>query len=374
MEGPRIFVSYRRLEAAGYAISIVESIAREFGEQEVFQDLRRLQGGDDWNQEITAAIQTSKVMVVVIGPAWAGWTVPGTTLPALHREDDPVRREIETAIACRVALRPVLVGRATMPAAGDLPKSIAPLAAVQAIELSDSRWADDSRRLHFSIARALGEGWASMAAWRLRRIRAEWLGSLSVSAVLTIACVGLAVSLRTVSTWPVPPLVADAVAASLLWLLALAWLLSGWPPLRGRPPAPAAAEASATGSTTPPRPGRPSRLSLAAFALSALAAAYFTREPLSALMAGSWVFCATVSTEAGPPGQVQLLDPHARPVTPSCLRLDDDSGLKLLRRPHWYTYRPTHIAVSCGAEHDPPRVTLPAAVFDGTCATEVTTP
>jgi hypothetical protein len=69
---------------------------------------------------------------------------------ARRRLGDPadfVRLEIELALRARVAVVPVLVEGATMPAAADLPPSIAPFARCQAVELSDTRWRYDAEQL-----------------------------------------------------------------------------------------------------------------------------------------------------------------------------------------------------------------------------------
>ena len=72
-------------------------------------------------------------------------------MPSGHRRlDDPrdfVRLEIELALAGDVAVVPVLVEGALMPAAADLPPSLAEFARCQAVELSETRWRYDADRL-----------------------------------------------------------------------------------------------------------------------------------------------------------------------------------------------------------------------------------
>lgn len=376
MQPPQVFVSYRRRDSAGYAISLVDGIGRDFGEDQVYQDLRGLQGGDDWSRELAGAIAASKVVVVVIGPTWAKWTPPGSTTPALFVGDDPVRREIETALATGVALLPVLVGGAAMPMKADLPPTIARIAEIHAVELSDLRWPHDMQRLGEALAVALWGRSAGPAFLRLRRLQSRAFGSVFGRAALNVLCVGFTGWIQATSTWPLPPLVADAACAGVLWLLAAAWIMPG---LRPRPPGARARMVVRTPEPgeSPLNPGgigrRPSALLLAACAISSLAAAQATRSPASAVVTGDWTFCATLTGPAGSRRQVQFLDARARPAVAECQSLDDDTGLKRLRRPGWYVYRPTHLSIGCGAKAPAP-VTIPESAFDGTCSREVVSP
>ena len=65
----------------------------------------------------------------------------------LEQNGDFVRQEIETALRAGVPVVPVLVEGAKMPARNELPKSIAELWRINAIELSESRWPFDTEQL-----------------------------------------------------------------------------------------------------------------------------------------------------------------------------------------------------------------------------------
>src|SRR5262245_25540706 len=64
---------------------------------------------------IRSAIQASRVMIVLIGPEWH---------TRIHQPDDPVRMEVETALAARVPVLPVLIGSTRMPSLEQLPGSM----------------------------------------------------------------------------------------------------------------------------------------------------------------------------------------------------------------------------------------------------------
>jgi hypothetical protein len=141
----RIFVSYRRDDAAYPAGWLVDRLAGRFGAAQVFKDIDSIELGDDFERDIMAAVGSCAVLLAVIGARWL--TVTGKD--GRRRIEDPgdyVRLEIESALARDVRVIPVLVDGARMPAAADLPPSLAGLARRQAVELSPGSF-DTSRLL-----------------------------------------------------------------------------------------------------------------------------------------------------------------------------------------------------------------------------------
>jgi TIR domain len=143
---PRIFLSYRRDDAAGHAGRLYDSLAERFGEANVFMDVDAIHLGADFHETIDRAVASSDVMISVIGREW----VTAADASGRRRLDDPhdfVRLEVESAIKRDVTVIPACVERATMPSAHDLPPSLAALARRQGIELRDVAWPDDVQRL-----------------------------------------------------------------------------------------------------------------------------------------------------------------------------------------------------------------------------------
>ncbi len=148
----RIFVSYRRDDAAFPASWLFERLANRFGESQVFKDISSIQLGDDFIEEIAAAVGSCAVLLAVIGDRWL--TI--TDSDGRRRIDDPedlVRLEIETALKRNVRVIPVLVGGAQMPRQGQLPDTLASLARRQALELNPGRF--DTSQLEAQLAQAL---------------------------------------------------------------------------------------------------------------------------------------------------------------------------------------------------------------------------
>jgi len=136
-----IFLSYRRLDSQSATGRLADDLEAHFGDERVFRD-REIGAGDDFVAAIRRSVESSTVVLVVVGPQW----LTATDAEGRRRLDDPhdfVRLEIELALAARVAVVPVLVDGATMPAAAELPPSLAAFARCQAVELSDKRWRFD---------------------------------------------------------------------------------------------------------------------------------------------------------------------------------------------------------------------------------------
>jgi hypothetical protein len=142
----RIFVSYRRDDAASAAGRLVDHLVGHFGKGQVFQDVDSIQPGDDFAAEITAAVESCAVLLAVIGTRWLAVT-NGKGQPRLDNPEDFVRLEIEAALKRNIRVIPILVDGARMPSATDLPTSLAPLARRHALDTSPSRFRSDMNYL-----------------------------------------------------------------------------------------------------------------------------------------------------------------------------------------------------------------------------------
>jgi predicted ATPase/class 3 adenylate cyclase len=139
---PGIFLSYRREDAAGHVGRLFDALVGEFGPGSVFLDVDTLAPGQDFGQTIDHTLDRCSVVLVLIGPRWLSGLESGGR-SRLHDPDDYVRIEIERALFSRARVIPVLVGRASMPSGGQLPRSIEGLTRRHALELSDRSWHTD---------------------------------------------------------------------------------------------------------------------------------------------------------------------------------------------------------------------------------------
>ena len=141
-----IFLSYRRQDSQSATGRLADRLEAHFGAARVFRDQESIAAGEDFVDAIRRAIETSTVLLVVVGPRWLG----ATDAAGRRRLDDPhdyVRLEIELALRAGLAVVPVLVEDAAMPQATDLPTSLADFARCQAVELSETRWRYDADQL-----------------------------------------------------------------------------------------------------------------------------------------------------------------------------------------------------------------------------------
>lgn len=133
--GPKVFISYRRDEPGNYARQIYRWVSENFGAENVFIDVVTLKPGTDWVEEITTSVQESRVLLVVIGPQWAGLA------KADEGEQDWVALEVQLALKRPdTSVIPVLVGKAEMPKPSELPASLQKLPGRTAHRLHDDFW------------------------------------------------------------------------------------------------------------------------------------------------------------------------------------------------------------------------------------------
>jgi hypothetical protein len=140
----KIFINYRKAEAAGWARLLYERLAAEFGKENVFLDQVNLEPGDKWLHGIRSGSSGSTAFVALIGPRWARTLAERAESGA----DDYVRDEIETALERGSGVRdviPALVEDAELPAKEDLRYvgSLKRMLNFQRLELCPSRWDAD---------------------------------------------------------------------------------------------------------------------------------------------------------------------------------------------------------------------------------------
>jgi Bacterial tandem repeat domain 1 len=94
------------------------------------------------------------VLIAVIGSHWLT-CVDEQGGRRLDNPEDFVRREIATALKRDIRVIPVLVDRASMPRSTDLPDDLKSLVRRNALEISDTGFDDDCRRLGVAIEKVL---------------------------------------------------------------------------------------------------------------------------------------------------------------------------------------------------------------------------
>ncbi len=129
-----IFMSYRRADTASTSGRIYDRCIGRFGRHAIFKDVDSIPPGVDFRRYIADVMAKCVALLAIIGPSWLTVTGANSTR-RLDEPDDPVRIEIETALAQGLLVLPVLADGAHMPSADALPDSIRALANVNAVRV-----------------------------------------------------------------------------------------------------------------------------------------------------------------------------------------------------------------------------------------------
>ena len=145
-----IFINYRNADARFGAAATYELLAGRFERSRIFLDNQSMGPGSIYPKQINAALESTRILVVLIGPAWLAGT--DGAQPPIHRETDWVRREIRRAIERVIPIVPVLLDGATLPDPELLPADIRSLAHRQTTSVRHRTLGVDVRRLADHLA------------------------------------------------------------------------------------------------------------------------------------------------------------------------------------------------------------------------------
>ena len=152
----RIFISYRRSDAAAEAGRIYDNLKAHFGRESVFIDVDTIEPGEDAQERINEVLSQCQVVLVVMGRGWLG----AQDELGRRRLDNPadwVRLEVEMALA-RQDIRVIPVRSSMevpMPMVDDLPGGMQRLAYRQAVFVRHNNdFPRDMERLQGAIQRS----------------------------------------------------------------------------------------------------------------------------------------------------------------------------------------------------------------------------
>jgi tetratricopeptide (TPR) repeat protein len=148
-----VFLNFRSTDAGSYAAVLLdEALTAIFGRDLIFRSSRSIPAGQPFNEVIDEALGECDVLLTLIGPAWLD-AADETGARLLDRDDDWVRREIDTALRRSIPVVPVLLTGARRPEAGELPPGLAALAARQAVHLRHRHFPADFAHLLSELVR-----------------------------------------------------------------------------------------------------------------------------------------------------------------------------------------------------------------------------
>src|SRR5262249_20272605 len=194
----KIFVNYRRDDAAGDARSVRDGLVAKFGSSNVFMDVDNLLAGQRFDEELARALGACDVLVCVIGPHWfellKGRLASG--------ERDYVREEIAEALRRRIVVIPARVGREgqmpALPRPDELPEDIRDLVLYQKHDVTHERFRRDITDLCEAITK-VRRSKSVRSGSVARAMPWAWIGAI-VAGTLAIGYVG-AVKLGVPLPW-----------------------------------------------------------------------------------------------------------------------------------------------------------------------------
>jgi formylglycine-generating enzyme required for sulfatase activity len=158
----RIFVSYRREDAAQAAGRLAADLRMHFKHEQVFEDIASIAPGMDFMDALRDGLESAAAVVVVIGPTWCNLT-DEQGRRRIDLTDDWVRQEVAYCLQITgVRVFPVLVDDARMPRAEELPEDIRSLTRRQGTPLTVRHWSKDVGLLVDQLKRSPGLADASV--------------------------------------------------------------------------------------------------------------------------------------------------------------------------------------------------------------------
>jgi hypothetical protein len=185
----RVFINYRRADTADVAGRLYDTLAARFGDDEVFMDIDDLEPGVDFQAVLNEAVEACDAVLAVIGRNW----LTAMNQKGHRRLDDPddyVRVELQTALERDALVIPLLVHGAEMPRSDELPPALRKLARRNALEMSNTRWTHDVRKLVETLE-DVAEGQPGGRRWRRRRLAGIAAGGSVVVAAAVAGALAL---------------------------------------------------------------------------------------------------------------------------------------------------------------------------------------
>lgn len=143
----KIVISYRRADTEAVTGRIRDRLVGHYGSDSVFMDIDSIPFGIDFRDYIKEALDQTDALLAIMGKQWLGPSGSGPS--RIMEETDPVRIEVETALARGIAVIPVLIDDATMPQPADLPDGLKNLA------YRNAAYVDSGRDFHLHMDRII---------------------------------------------------------------------------------------------------------------------------------------------------------------------------------------------------------------------------
>ena len=142
----KVFISYRRVDSAGYSGRVMDRLDRELGRDLVFMDVDAIPLGTNFSKVLHEEVAKCGVLLAVIGPNWLDARDEHGSR-RLDNSNDFVRIEIAAALQRSIPVIPLLLDGARIPKADELPEDLKELALRNGMEIRHASFQDDMNRL-----------------------------------------------------------------------------------------------------------------------------------------------------------------------------------------------------------------------------------
>jgi tetratricopeptide (TPR) repeat protein len=181
----KVFINYRRDDSIGTAGRLHDRLAQTFGQKNIFMDVDSIPAGVDFVADLNSQVAACDVVLVVIGPNWLD-AKDEAGRRRLDNPDDFVVIEIAAALARNIPVIPVLLDKARIPKASELPDPVKPLVRRNAVEILSTQFGRDAEVLIEKIREVLNGGTAAPRPWRGKAV----VGTAAAAVLLLIGLSG----------------------------------------------------------------------------------------------------------------------------------------------------------------------------------------
>jgi hypothetical protein len=143
---PKLFISYRRDDSAGYSGRVHDRLRREFGGNLLFMDVDSIPLGVNFSKVLVEEVAKCDTLIAVIGPDWLD-ARDEKGHRRLDKPDDFVRIEIGTALKRGIPVIPILLEGTRVPKADQLPDDLKELALRTGLNVRHDSFSEDMERL-----------------------------------------------------------------------------------------------------------------------------------------------------------------------------------------------------------------------------------
>ncbi len=144
-----IFISYRCEDSEKEVERMYKFLRKHLPDMEVFRDLGGIKAAEDWMDTIRDKIESSNVVLVVIGKNWL--KVRDREARRIDDPEDILRREVIWAFEQNRMVMPILMSGVPMPSKRDLPTELKRLHRQQARRIRDKHFDEDEEKLSLRL-------------------------------------------------------------------------------------------------------------------------------------------------------------------------------------------------------------------------------